>query len=246
MRLRALGFTTAAVVAITLVTAPVHAVEPPAPKSFTFFWPSDKPVPHKISRAELDKTERQATVRTMEETAPGFRLRGNRKQSDYVFVTNRQPVVKGGCNGFDCQITDLGWVQIKQTIFGGGSDRWEMEVSAGHDRGMDFSVDTWYACAVNIPSARDEYCEDYRDDGADIRGEAGSMPTGVYYPVFINRGFGSWRPIKKFPMVHLIATWEDGSQPKGDDGDPGLKARMWDTCIEADSTKLCPVTGTGW
>lgn len=98
-------------------------------------------------------------------------------------------------------------------------------------------------CAVNIKNAIDEYCQDWKDDGADNPkfNTYGNADAVVYY-------FGFYMPVTKFPMVNLQVTWSDGVQAI-DRSDPqqrvGYRFRGWDVCLRQNDTRLCAATGDG-
>jgi hypothetical protein len=189
-----------------------------------------------------------------EDVAGGYRLRGTRRLTDYIYNTDQLFAVLDRCSEHDgnvacIKIGRIG-VRVDQYIFGGPSTRWKYTVSTTYIAGPRYQAEFTYQCARNVKRAPDNYCDTYRGDRADgfetaiVAAKPGSYDDAA---ADLNADFGRAFDAKKYAMIKVIVRWDDfNAAARGDDGQVGFKFRMWDTTrLTADDAHLEKATGSG-
>lgn len=185
----------------------------------------------------------------------GYRLRGSRRLTNYIYNSDELVAVLARCSNPQqtvvCQTVGRVGVRIKQYAYGGSSTRWKYSVDTRYISGPRYEAQFDYRCARNIKREPDNYCDSYPADRADgpqtvaIQETPGSLENSS---ADLNADFGRAVKIKKYALIKVIVRWDDyGATARGEDGQPGLKFRTWDTTrFTAEDTHLETLTGTGY
>lgn len=165
--------------------------------------------------------------------ASGHVLWGNRKQSNWIYVSDKMHNERLVCEDGTCVATDDIEVWFKEYLNGGSSNLWNITFFRQRHTGTHgYTSPWWLDCAVNIAHDPDQYCSKVRG-GADAGTKGDNFASGSDHW----RNFGSVNTGKRYPILTLSTHYDDvASTARG-------KFRGWDVCLNV--TELCSATGTG-
>jgi len=236
----------AAVVTLVSLASPVASAAPTPAKGYYIavsgvdFTPGKAYSPQQVqqmqqaaaSKMSADARGSKHGTVTPFDVASGFVLYNpGYRRTAYIYDSDWGPATELYCSGSCTQVSKY-QTQLHETVTGGYSKLWTLQLNVQHVSGnyaSDFKW--WYACAINVSGSPDHYCQNGADP-SQVSEPMGSSGTTLY-EYFENNTYANI----EYPMVGITVDWGSVSTEN--------KNRGWDVCASYSTTQLCTTSGNG-